>query len=49
VRARESMVVHETGKVYAEVFASTLVVARGGVLEGLVHMAQPETADEPHS
>jgi cytoskeletal protein CcmA (bactofilin family) len=46
VRARESMVVHETGKVYAEVFASTLVVAKGGVLEGLVHMAQPEAAEE---
>lgn len=49
VRARESMVVHETGRVYAEVFASTLVVARGGVLEGLVHMAQPDTAGETRS
>ncbi|MFI5142441.1 MAG: polymer-forming cytoskeletal protein [Thermoanaerobaculales bacterium] len=41
VRVKERLVVHGTGKVLAEVFAPTLVVEEGGVLEGVVHMARP--------
>jgi cytoskeletal protein CcmA (bactofilin family) len=40
VRVKELLVVHGTGKVFAEVFAPTLVVDEGGVLEGNVHMAR---------
>jgi len=41
VRVNDRLVVHGTGRVYAEVFAPTLVVDEGGVLEGVVHMARP--------
>jgi len=41
VRVRERVVIHGTGKVFAEVFAPTLVVDEGGVLEGEVHMTRP--------
>jgi cytoskeletal protein CcmA (bactofilin family) len=44
VRAAERVVIHGTGKVLAEVFASTLVVDEGGVLEGEVHMTRPSKA-----
>jgi cytoskeletal protein CcmA (bactofilin family) len=40
VRVKERLVVHGTGKVLAEVFAPTLVVDEGGLLEGVVHMAR---------
>jgi len=42
VRVKERVVIHGTGKVFAEVFALTLVVDEGGVLEGLVHMTRPD-------
>jgi cytoskeletal protein CcmA (bactofilin family) len=38
------VVIHGTGKVFAEVFAATLVVDEGGVLEGEVHMTRPGNA-----
>jgi cytoskeletal protein CcmA (bactofilin family) len=41
VRVKERVVIHGTGKVFAEVFAPTLVVDEGGVLEGEVHMTRP--------
>ena len=41
VRVKERVVIHGTGKVLAEVFAPTLVVDEGGVLEGPVHMTRP--------
>jgi cytoskeletal protein CcmA (bactofilin family) len=44
VRVKERVVIHGTGKVLAEVFAPTLVVEAGGVLEGPVHMTRPERA-----
>jgi cytoskeletal protein CcmA (bactofilin family) len=44
VRAAERVVIHGTGKVFAEVFAATLVVDEGGVLEGEVHMTRPGNA-----
>jgi cytoskeletal protein CcmA (bactofilin family) len=42
VRVKERIVIHRTGKVFAEVFAPTLVVDEGGVLEGPVHMTRPD-------
>ena len=42
VRVTERVVIHGTGKVFAEVFAPTLVVDEGGVLEGPVHMTRPD-------
>ncbi|HYB23480.1 MAG TPA: polymer-forming cytoskeletal protein [Solirubrobacteraceae bacterium] len=42
VRVSGRLVVHGTGRVLAEVFAPTLVVEEGGVLEGVVHMARTE-------
>ncbi len=47
VRVEERVVIHSTGKVYAEVFAPTLVVDEGGVLEGVVHMARGDNPHEP--
>jgi len=41
VKVRERLVVHGSGKVLAEVFAPTLVVDEGGVMEGVVHMTAP--------
>ncbi|MEP0773672.1 MAG: hypothetical protein HRF46_04840, partial [Acidobacteriota bacterium] len=38
-------VVHATGRVYAEVFAPTLVVEEGGVLDGVVHMNREGALD----
>lgn len=46
VRVKERVVVHGTGKVFAEIFAPTLVVDEGGVVEGPVHMTQTASADE---
>jgi|SRR5271157_2990100 len=45
VRVTGRLVVHGAGRVLAEVFAPTLVVEEGGVLEGVVHMARPERSD----
>ncbi len=47
VRVGDRLVVHSTGKVFAEVFAPTLVVDEGGILEGVVHMARGENSHEP--
>jgi len=44
VRVRELVVIHGTGRLLAEVFASTLVVDEGGVLEGPVHMTRESNA-----
>ncbi|HVN75804.1 MAG TPA: polymer-forming cytoskeletal protein [Thermoanaerobaculaceae bacterium] len=41
IRVAERLVIHATGKVFAEIFAPLLVVDEGGVLEGVVHMARP--------
>jgi cytoskeletal protein CcmA (bactofilin family) len=49
VRAKDRVVIHGTGRVFAEVFAPTLVVDEGGVLEGPVHMTQPVSAEPPGS
>jgi cytoskeletal protein CcmA (bactofilin family) len=38
-------VIHGTGQVFAEIFAPTLVVAEGGVVEGPVHMTRPDKAE----
>jgi cytoskeletal protein CcmA (bactofilin family) len=47
VRVKERVVVHGTGKIFAEIFAPTLVVDEGGVVEGPVHMTRTGNADEP--
>jgi cytoskeletal protein CcmA (bactofilin family) len=47
VRVRESLMIHSTGRVLAEVFAPTLIVDEGGVLEGAVHMARSDNPSEP--
>jgi cytoskeletal protein CcmA (bactofilin family) len=49
VHVKERLTVHGTGKVLAEVFAPTLVVDEGGMLEGVVHMAKtpPPSAKTP--
>jgi cytoskeletal protein CcmA (bactofilin family) len=44
---KERVVVHGTGKIFAEIFAPTLVVDEGGVVEGPVHMTRTGNADEP--
>ena len=49
VRVKERVVIHGTGKVLAEVFAPTLVVDEGGVLEGPVHMTRPAKVTEAPS
>lgn len=49
VRVRERLVIHGTGKVLAEVFAPTLVVDEGGVLEGVVHMTKSEKTEQKSS
>jgi cytoskeletal protein CcmA (bactofilin family) len=46
VRVKERLVVHGSGKVLAEVFAPTLVVDEGGVMEGVVHMTAPASESE---
>ena len=46
VRVKERLVVHGSGKVMAEVFAPTLVVDEGGVMEGVVHMTAPAPEGE---
>ena len=46
VRVKERLVVHGSGKVLAEVFAPTLVVDEGGVMEGVVHMTAPVPSGE---
>jgi len=47
VRVKERVVVHGTGKIFAEIFAPTLVVDEGGIVEGPVHMTRTANADEP--
>ena len=49
VRAAERVVIHGTGKVFAEVFAATLVIDEGGVLEGEVHMTRENGPSETAS
>ena len=49
VRVKDRVVIHSTGRVLAEVFAPTLVVDEGGVLEGPVHMTRPANAEPPAS
>jgi len=44
VRVKERLVVHGSGRVIAEVFAPTLIVDEGGVMEGVVHMTAPASA-----
>lgn len=46
VRVTDRLVVHRTGKVFAEVFASTLLVDEGGLLEGPVHMTRTDKGAE---
>lgn len=45
VRVKERVVVHATGRLYAEVFAPSLVVEEGGVLDGVVHMKREGALD----
>ena len=47
VRVKERVIVHGTGKVFAEIFAPTLVVDEGGIVEGPVHMTRTGSPDEP--
>jgi len=47
IRVKERLIVHGSGRVHAEVFAPRMVVDEGGVLEGVVHMAEP--GSEPRS
>jgi cytoskeletal protein CcmA (bactofilin family) len=49
VRVKDRVVIHGSGRVYAEVFTPTLVVDEGGVLEGPVHMTRPANTDPPAS
>jgi cytoskeletal protein CcmA (bactofilin family) len=49
VRVAGRVVIHRTGKVLAEVFAPTLVIDEGGVLEGSVHMTRPTGESESAS
>jgi cytoskeletal protein CcmA (bactofilin family) len=46
VRVKERVVIHGKGRLLAEVFASTLVVDEGGVLEGAVHMTRGNNTPE---
>ncbi|MFH1176477.1 MAG: polymer-forming cytoskeletal protein [Acidobacteriota bacterium] len=41
VTVKDRLVIHAGGKVLAEVFAPTLMVDEGGVLDGVVHMQTP--------
>jgi cytoskeletal protein CcmA (bactofilin family) len=41
------VVIHASGKVFAEIFAPSLVVDEGGILEGVVHMARGDSSHEP--
>ncbi len=45
VRVKERLVVHSSGRVYAEVFAPKLIVEEGGVLDGAVHMSRDGALD----
>ena len=45
VRVKERLVVHATGQVFAEIFAPTLIVVEGGVVEGPVHMTRPDKVE----
>jgi cytoskeletal protein CcmA (bactofilin family) len=45
VRAKEKLIVHAGGKVFAEIWTPALVVEEGGVVEGLVHMAKGSALD----
>ncbi len=47
VRVKERLVIHGTGRVHAEVFAPTLMVDEGGVLEGEVHMTRTTNGKPP--
>ena len=47
IRVRERVVIHASGKVFAEIFAPSLVVDEGGILEGVVHMARGDSSQEP--
>ncbi|MCS7183646.1 MAG: polymer-forming cytoskeletal protein [Thermoanaerobaculum sp.] len=51
VRVKEKLVVHPGGQVLAEIWTPALVVEEGGVVEGLVHMANgvPLDKGEPTS
>ncbi len=46
VRVTERLVIHRTGRVFAEVFAAALLVDEGGVLEGQVHMTRADNGAE---
>lgn len=45
VRVKDRMMVHASGRVYAEVFAQKIVVEEGGILDGLVHMSRDGALD----
>lgn len=45
VRVKEKLVVHPGGKVFAEIWTPALVVEEGGVVEGMVHMADGAALD----
>lgn len=47
VRVKEKLVVHPGGKVLAEIWTPALVVEEGGVVEGMVHMANGLPLDTP--
>jgi cytoskeletal protein CcmA (bactofilin family) len=49
VRVKERVVIHKTGQVFAEIFAPTLVVDEGGVVEGAVHMTRPDRSEKAAS
>lgn len=52
VRVRERLVVHGSGKVFADVEAPSLVVEEGGVLQGKVQMVASQRASgegKPHT
>lgn len=45
VRVKEELIVHPGGRVFAEIWTPALVVEEGGVLEGMVHMANGASLD----
>lgn len=47
VRVTEKLVVHPGGRVLAEIWTPALVVEEGGVVEGMVHMANNSPLDTP--
>lgn len=45
VKVKEKLIVHPGGKIFAEIWTPALVVEEGGVVEGIVHMANGGCVD----